>query len=99
MTRWILGGLMCAALVVFSLGARSSGAANDQVSDEAAATIVGGQCECWSQQACGTPPGCTGQCWLPGGGDCTAKASNGYNNGSCAGTCSGGFSRDTSGCG
>ena len=97
MTRWVLSGLLCAALAVFTVGGRSSGAANDQVSDEAAATVVGGQCYCWQNVPCGSGSPCTGGCWVPCG-TCAGYGSNGVNLGTCGGGCSGGYALNVIGC-
>lgn len=89
--------LLCIGAALYGLDLAST-SSNDVVSDQEAASVVGGMCFCVVGSNCGDPEtGCTGY-GLTGGGICQVKAESLTNPTVCGGGCADFRSEKGSGC-
>lgn len=95
--RWTLGGLLCSALCLFTLDSVGAIAPGDVVSDEEAAMVIGGACQCVTDSDCGGGSPCSGY-GIVLGGTCIGKADSLTNLSVCGG-CAYTVAANSSGCG
>ncbi len=93
--KMALGALVCVGAALYGLDLTSA-STKDVVTDQEAASVVGGDCPCIATYT--TCNGCTGSglCW---GGNCGARADYLYNVVVCGCSCGGSLAAGSAGCG